>query len=96
MFGMGKGRDVVYFGDVSMSEKLQRKYATGSAFWIFAAQLGLVGCGLWAQAGGTAPASDDPALWPANYQPSGDPYDWRKTGQPERPWFHKYGQSVIG
>ena len=41
------------------------------------------------------PASDDPALRPADYQPSGDYYDWRKTGQPERPWFHKYDQSLV-
>jgi len=40
-------------------------------------------------------AADDPALRPADYQPSGDYYDWRKTGQPERPWFHKYDQSLV-
>src|SRR5437868_15054925 len=39
--------------------------------------------------------SDDPALRPADYQPSGEYYDWRKTGQPERPWFHKYDQSLV-
>lgn len=41
------------------------------------------------------PASDDPALRPAHYQPSGDYYDWRKSGRPERPWFHKYDQSLV-
>jgi len=34
-------------------------------------------------------------LRPADYQPSGDYCDWRKTGQPERPWFHKYDQSLV-
>jgi hypothetical protein len=48
-----------------------------------------------AQAAAPRPASDDPALRPADYQPSGDYYDWRKTGQPERPWFHKYDQSLV-
>ena len=32
---------------------------------------------------------------PADYQPSGDYYDWRKTGQPERPWFYRYDQSLV-
>lgn len=41
------------------------------------------------------PANNEPALRPANYQPSGDYYDWRKTGKPERPWFHKYDQSLV-
>ena len=41
------------------------------------------------------PASDDPALRPADYQPSGDYYNWEKTGKPERPWFHKYDQSLV-
>jgi hypothetical protein len=41
------------------------------------------------------PASDDPALRPADCQPSGDYYDWRKAGQPEWPWFHKYDQSLV-
>src|SRR5436190_2564732 len=40
-------------------------------------------------------ASDDLARRPANYQPSEEYYDWRKTGQPERPWFHKYDQSLV-
>jgi hypothetical protein len=39
--------------------------------------------------------NDDPALRPADYQPSGDYYDWRKTGQPERPWLHQYDQSLV-
>ena len=40
-------------------------------------------------------SADDPASRPADYQPSGDYYDWRKTRQPERPWFHKYDQSLV-
>ncbi len=40
-------------------------------------------------------ASDDPAMRPTDYQPSGDSYDWRKTRQPERPWFHKYDQTLV-
>jgi len=48
-----------------------------------------------AQPGMRPTANDDPALRPADYQPSGDYYDWRKTGQPERPWFHKYDQSLV-
>ena len=48
-----------------------------------------------AQPGTRPTANDDPALRPADYQPSGDYYDWRKTGQPERPWFHKYDQSLV-
>ena len=43
----------------------------------------------------TRSAPDDPALRSADYQPSGDYYDWRKTGQPERPWLHKYDQSLV-
>jgi hypothetical protein len=39
--------------------------------------------------------ASDPASRPADYQPSGDYYDWGKTGQPERPWFHKYDQSLV-
>src|SRR5207249_8702510 len=50
---------------------------------------------LAAQPGTPLAANDDPALRPADYQPSGDYYDWRKTGQPERPWFHKYDQSLV-
>jgi hypothetical protein len=50
---------------------------------------------LSAQPGAPRPAADDPALRPADYQPSGDYYDWHKTGQPERPWFHKYDQSLV-
>jgi len=48
---------------------------------------------IFALVAGVAPArasaSDDPAMRPANYQPPGEYYDWRKTGLPERPWFHK-------
>jgi len=39
--------------------------------------------------------ANEPALRPADYQPSGDYYDWRKTRQPERPWLHKYDQSLV-
>ena len=35
------------------------------------------------------------AARPANYQPSGEYYDWTKTRQPERPWCHKYDQSLV-
>ena len=55
---------------------------------------GLVGA-LGAQPGTPLAANDDPALRPADYQPSGDYYDWRKTGKPERPWLHKYDQSLV-
>ncbi len=41
------------------------------------------------------PVADNPALWPTNYQSSGEYYNWRKTGQPEWPWFHKYDQSLV-
>jgi len=41
------------------------------------------------------PASDDPASQPADYQPSGDYYDWRQTMQPERPWFLQYDQTLV-
>jgi hypothetical protein len=57
--------------------------------------LGNVASVLAAQARAARPVSGGPASWPANYQPSGDYYDWRKTGQPERPWFHKYDQSLV-
>jgi hypothetical protein len=42
-----------------------------------------------------ARSANEPAWRPADYQPSGDYYDWRKTGRPERPWFHKYDQSLV-
>ena len=58
--------------------------------------LGLIAASaLMLQAQTARPAQDDPASRPANYQPSGDYYDWRKTGGPERPWFHKYDQSLV-
>src|SRR6266568_4721311 len=66
-----------------------------AATWILVACVcGLVSA-LAAQPAAARPASDDPASRPANYQPSGDYYDWRKTGQPERPWLHKYDQSLV-
>lgn len=37
----------------------------------------------------------NPAARPADYQPSAEYYDWRKTGQPERPWFHHYDQTLV-
>jgi len=67
---------------------------TASAIFV-AAWLATAAGMLPAQAAAPQPASDDPALRPADYQPSGDYYDWRKTGQPERPWFHKYDQSLV-
>jgi hypothetical protein len=76
-----------------MKRTLQPNYAAATC--IIFAQLGMVACGLAAQPAATQRPSDDPALRPANYQPSGDYYDWRKTGQPERPWLHKYDQSVV-
>src|SRR6266849_1888619 len=48
-----------------------------------------------AKPGAPLAANDNPASWPADYQPSGDYYDWRKTGQPERPWFYKYDQYLV-
>src|SRR6267378_7764717 len=78
-----------------MNSTLQRNYAAGLAACILAAHLGMMACGLAEQPEATRRSSGDPALWPANYQPSGDYYDWRKTGQPERPWFHKYDQSLV-
>src|ERR1051326_4575205 len=78
-----------------MKSSLRYHYAVGSATCILAVHLGMVVCRLAAQPEATRRASDDPALWPANYQPSGDYYDWRKTGQPERPWVHKYDQSLV-
>ena len=59
------------------------------AIFILAAGVGAVASVLSAQPDGARPLSREPASWAADYQPSGDPYDWHKTGQPERPWFHK-------
>ena len=78
-----------------MNSAVQRNSAAKSANCILAAHLGMMACGFAAQSEATQGASNDPALWPANYQPSGDYYDWRKTGQPERPWLHKYDQSLV-
>jgi len=74
---------------------VQRKYVAMTAPWILAARLGMVVNLLSAQPDATRPASDDPALRLADYQPSGDYYDWRRTGRPERPWFHKYDQGLV-
>ena len=45
---------------------------------------------LAAQADAPRPAADDPALRPADYQPFGDYYDWRKTIR----YFRDYGLDV--
>src|ERR1041385_3776265 len=74
---------------------MQRKYAAILATVIVAARLGSGASVLAALPGAAGPVSGDPASWPADYQPSGDYYDWRKSGQPERPWFHKYDQSLV-
>src|SRR5438094_8732500 len=74
---------------------MRRKYAARLATFILAARFGNAPSVLAAQAGALGPALDDPALGLADYQPSGEYYDWRKTGQPERPWFHKYDQSLV-
>ena len=49
----------------------------------------------FAQPEAAQPAADDPALRPADYQPAGEYYDWRKTGRPERSWFHEYDHSLV-
>jgi hypothetical protein len=54
-----------------------------------------VGTWLLAPPGTPRPTSDDPTLRPADYQSSGDYYNWEKTGKPKRPWFHKYDQSLV-
>lgn len=77
-----------------------RKGPTGARLKNFACVLGAVGfialaTPLPAQTNRLPPAATDPARRPADYQPSGDYYDWRQTGQPERPWFHKYDQSLV-
>src|SRR5260221_11381 len=62
---------------------MQRKWVTRLAIFILAAHFGNVASVLSAEPG-TRPASDDPVSWPADYQPSGDYYDWRKTRSEER------------
>src|SRR2546427_9324255 len=79
----------------ALKEAMQRKYTAMLAIFILAAYFGQPASVLSAQSDPTRPAADDPASWPANYQPSGEYYDWRKSGQPERPWFHKYDQSLV-
>src|SRR6266436_894260 len=66
-----------------------------TATWILIAYASALASALAAQSGAQLAMKDDPGLRPADYQPSGDYYDWRKTGQPERPWFHKYDQSLV-
>lgn len=63
--------------------------------FLIVAHFGAIASGFAAQSGAQRPSSGDPEKWPADYQPSGEPYDWRKTGQPERPWLHKYDQSLV-
>ena len=70
-------------------------YNIKTAICILIACIAAVASVLAAQPVLPLPANDDPALRPADYQPSGDYYDWSKTGQPERPWFHKYDQSLV-
>jgi hypothetical protein len=42
------------------------------------------------------PGPDDPAKRAADYQPSEVPYTgWKTSGQPERPYFHRYDQSLV-
>ena len=60
-----------------------------------AARVATVSTSLAAPPDAPRPASDDPALRPADCQPSGDYYNWEKTGKPERPWFHKYDQTLV-
>jgi hypothetical protein len=74
---------------------MHRHYAAKVTILILAGGLGNVTGGLSAQTGATRPFSSEPATWASDYQPPGDYYDWRKTGQPERPWFHKYDQSLV-
>ena len=74
---------------------MQGEYAARLAIFILAGGLGNVRGVLPAEPGAARPFSGEPASWPANYQPSGDYYDWRKSGQPERPWSHKYDQSLV-
>jgi hypothetical protein len=90
---MGEGSSVVYFGVVAMNKDVQCSCVTGF-ICILATHIGMIAFGLAAQPE-VARRSSDPALWPANYQPPGDYYDWRKTGQPEQPWLHKYDQCVV-
>jgi hypothetical protein len=73
---------------------VQGKYAVTSATVMLATRFGVTSV-LSAQPDVAAPSPDNPALRPPNYQPSGEYYDWRKTDQPERPWFHKYDQSLV-
>ena len=74
---------------------MQCKYTARLATLILAAGLGQVVSLLAAQPVATRPLSGDPGAWPADYQPSGDSYDWHKTGQPEQPWLHQYDQSLV-
>src|SRR3954469_22573617 len=78
-----------------IKRSMQCEYAAGLSILILAGGLGNVTGVLSAQPGEARPFSGEPVSWPANYQPSGDYYDWHKSGQPERPWFHKYDQSLV-
>jgi len=74
---------------------MEWNHAARLASFLILAGLGKTTSVLAAQPAVARPVPDEPASWPADYQPSGDPYDWRKTGQPERPWFHKYDQTLV-
>jgi hypothetical protein len=41
------------------------------------------------------PPGNDPAERPANYQPPDAYYDWKKTMQPERPYFYDYDKLIV-
>jgi hypothetical protein len=63
--------------------------------FLAAACVATVSTSLSAPPGTPRLAPDEPALRSADYQPSGDYYNWEKTGKAERPWFHKYDQSLV-
>ncbi|HTL16453.1 MAG TPA: endo-alpha-N-acetylgalactosaminidase family protein, partial [Patescibacteria group bacterium] len=74
---------------------MQCKYTARLATLILATCVSGLASLLAAQPAAPRPLSGDPGAWPADYQPSGDSYDWHKTGQPERPWLHQYDQSLV-
>src|SRR6266481_6485174 len=78
-----------------MNRASGRRFSPYRACCLLVACLSAFASTLVAQSDSPQPASDSPASWAANYQPSGEYYDWRKTGRPERPWFHKYDQSLV-
>jgi len=68
-----------------IKRSMQREYAARLAIFILAGGLGNVAGQLSAQPGEARRFSGEPDSWPADYQPSGDYYDWHKSAQPERP-----------